>query len=265
MDEQEIIESGILELYVSGALPDAEILETEKAIADSPTIRREVEVIESSLITLAENVAPPLSSQVWTYILNAIGNVKTLGDTDGSKFNWSSVTGWAAAILLLGGLLWMLNQNNDLKDKIDLTTTENTMLEDELINTQSELAEAEDILTIVRDKNYNAIPLPGNPAVAPDAYAKIYYNKEENIAYVDAKELPTPPQGKVYQVWSLVMEPLTPSSMGLLNTLTATAEGLYKFENFPLAEGFGITLEPEGGSETPTMSQLYTLGTLPTP
>ena len=26
------------------------------------------------------------------------------------------------------------------------------------------------------------------------------------------------------------------------------------------AEGFGITLEPAGGSKTPTMEQLYTLG-----
>ncbi|MDX1427844.1 MAG: anti-sigma factor, partial [Salegentibacter mishustinae] len=28
---------------------------------------------------------------------------------------------------------------------------------------------------------------------------------------------------------------------------------------------FGITLEPEGGSETPTMDQLYVLGTVAAP
>lgn len=265
MDEQELIESGILELYVSGSLPDAELIEIESAIAKSKRLQKEVEVIEASFITLAENVAPPLSAQVWTYILDAIGNVRTLGKEGESKFNWASVSGWAAAIILAAGLLWMLQQNNTLEDSIELTTTENSDLENKLKETQDQLADVEDVLAIVRDKEYDAVPLPGNPGVAPDAYAKIYYNKEARIAYVDAKELPTPPEGKVYQVWSLIMEPLTPSSMGLLNTLTATAEGLYKFENFPDAEGFGITLEPEGGSETPTLTQLYTLGTISTP
>ena len=31
-------------------------------------------------------------------------------------------------------------------------------------------------------------------------------------------------------------------------------------ENANESEAFGITLEPEGGSETPTLEQLYTLG-----
>jgi len=33
-------------------------------------------------------------------------------------------------------------------------------------------------------------------------------------------------------------------------------------KNINISEGFGITLEPAGGSETPTMEQLYALGTV---
>ena len=51
-------------------------------------------------------------------------------------------------------------------------------------------------LDIVRSKDFNAINLPGNVAVAPTAYATVYYNKDENIAYIDAKGLPKPPKGK---------------------------------------------------------------------
>src|SRR5690606_18591465 len=101
---------------------------------------------------------------------------------------------------------------------------------------------------------------PGNQAVAPEAFAKVYLNKKENIAYIDAKGLPAPPRGKVYQVWSLKMEPLTPTSVGLITEQNQLGEGIYKFVNFPDPEAFGITLEPEGGSETPTLSQLYILG-----
>ena len=46
------------------------------------------------------------------------------------------------------------------------------------------------------------------------------------------------------------------------NTANEVEDGIYKFENVPDPEAFGITLEPAGGSEAPTLSQLYTLGTV---
>lgn len=266
MNEEEIIASGILELYVCGSLSESDIHEVEAAIDKFPTLKKEIEIIEASLITLAENVSPPLSTIVWTYILNAIRGAKSASsDTKEKPFNWAAVTGWAAAILLLGGLFWAMNQKSDLEQQIDFTTTENTELEDKLETTEKELLETENVLAVLRSDSFNTVILPGNATVAPEASAKIYYNKEEGIAYIDAENLPTPPKGKVYQVWSLIMEPLTPSSMGLLEELSAVQPNLYKFEKFPLAEGFGITLEPEGGSETPTLSQLYVLGTVSQP
>jgi len=268
MNEEEIIASGILELYVCGSLSNDDIREVEIAIDKFPNLKKEVEIIESSLITLAENVSPPLSSIVWTYILNAISSGTNADSTTGTNektFNWAGVTGWAAAILLLGGLFWVMNQKNTLEEKVEFTTTENTELEDQLQNSQQELLETENVLAVLRSDDYNTVILPGNDAVAPEASAKVFYNKEEGIAYIDAKSLPTPPKGKVYQVWSLILEPLTPSSMGLLEGLSAVQTDLYKFEKFPIAEGFGITLEPEGGSETPTLSQLYVLGTVSQP
>jgi hypothetical protein len=35
-----------------------------------------------------------------------------------------------------------------------------------------------------------------------------------------------------------------------------------RFKNVPESEGFGLTLEPAGGSEEPNLKQLYALGTL---
>ncbi|QIE58147.1 anti-sigma factor [Rasiella rasia] len=262
MTEEEIIESGKLELYVCGALPADEDVEIQEAVAASKVLQKEVEVIEASFITLAESVAPPLSAMVWTYILNTINKVTKLDRTDTSSTNWSAISGWAAAVVVLGGLFWMMNQNSTLEQDIELTTTENNKLEETLHNVEELQKINEGILADLRDDAFQKIPLPGNDAVAPEASAKMYYNATEGIAYLDADKLPAAPQGKVYQVWSLKMEPLTPSSMGLLEELTSVKPGLYKFENFTSAEGFGITLEPEGGSETPTLSQLYVLGTV---
>jgi len=260
MTPEEIIASGNLELYVCGALPPEEATEVEEAIALHPEIKREIELIEESLLHLAETVAPPLEAMTWTYILNSIRNVKDMGDSKVRSLNWPAITGWAAAILFMGGIMWMLKQTNDLNNSLQVTTTENTVLKEEKSTVENQLAENNKTLEILRSKDYQAYTLPGNQAVAPEAFAKVYFNKKENVAYIDVKGLPAPPRGKVYQVWSLKMEPLTPTSVGLIDSQSEAGEGIYKFINFPAPEAFGITLEPEGGSETPTLSQLYTLG-----
>lgn len=260
MNPEEIIASGILEMYVCGALPEDEALQVEQAIETYPEIKREIEIIEDSLLHLAEAVAPPVQAMTWTYILNSIRNVKNKEDNKVRTLNWPAITGWAAAILFMGGIMWMFNQTNKLNDSLQVTTTENTLLKEEKSNVENQLAENNEILEVLRSKDYQAYTLPGNQAVAPEAFAKVYLNKKDNVAYIDVKGLPAPPRGKVYQVWSLKMEPLTPTSVGLIAEQNETAEGIYKFVNFPDPEAFGITLEPEGGSETPTLSQLYILG-----
>ncbi len=260
MEPEEIITSGNLEMYVCGALPPEEALEIERAISAYPEVKREVELIEESLVHLAETVAPPLQAMTWTHILNSIRNLNNTNDSKVRSLNWPAITGWAAAIIFMGGIMWMLKQTNDLNDSLQVTTTENTILKEDKANAENQLVENNEILEVLRSKKYQSYTLPGNQAVAPEAFAKVYLNKTENVAYIDIKGLPTPPRGKVYQVWSLKMEPLTPTSVGLISSENKTSEGIYKFVNFPNPEAFGITLEPEGGSETPTLSQLYTLG-----
>ncbi|GHC53216.1 anti-sigma factor [Ulvibacter litoralis] len=260
MTAEEIIASGKLELYITGSLPSEEISEIEDAIATYPEVREEVETIEAALINLAESVAPPLPAMVWTYVLNSIKKIRNIDGTASNKTNWAAMSGWAAAILCFAGIFWMLKQNNDLNKSIQITNIQNTQLKEKVNLTEGELTKQNNLLSVIRSKDFNTITLPGNQAVAPDAYAKVYYNKAENIAYIDANGLPTPPSGKVYQVWSLTLDPLTPTSMGLLEAVTDADKGVHKFENIPTPEAFGITLEPAGGSTTPTLSQLYTLG-----
>ncbi len=60
------------------------------------------------------------------------------------------------------------------------------------------------------------------------------------------------------------MQPLTPTSVGLLASTAEANKRIYRFEGFSEPEAFGITLEPDGGSESPSLDQLYTLGTIPT-
>ena len=115
-------------------------------------------------------------------------------------------------------------------------------------------------LNVIRDDKNTVVALAGQ-AVAPTSFAKIYWNKDKQTVYVDATGLPEPPAGKVYQIWSLKLSPtLTPTSIGLLDDFKGNNEKLFAVSGTSDAEAFGITLEPAGGSKSPTMEQLYTLG-----
>ncbi len=261
MTVEEIIASGKLELYVCGSLPSEEISEIEEAISSYPEVRKEVEEIETALVHLAKIVAPPLPAMIWTSVLNSIRKVRNINE-DSTATNWAAITGWAAAILCIGGIFWMLQQNNTLKDDIKITTTENNELKERINRTEGKLSQVNELLAILGSKDFDAILLPGNDAVAPEAFAKVHFNKRDHLAYVDATGLPKAPVGKVYQVWSLKLDPLTPTNVGLLGNVEENGTNIFKFENIPDPEAFGITLEPEGGSDTPTLSQLYTFGTI---
>lgn len=259
---EELITSGKLELYVTDSLPVEERDEITAMISKHPEVQREIEKIERTLIDLGATVAPPITAQIWTNIIRAINGVRHLPQE--RKTNWTAVTGWAAAIACMLGLFWSINEKNNIQNDFDKVNTQNVVLSEKNESFNQSLTEAKEVLAVVRDKDYKAISLPGNQAVAPDAYATVYFDEKEGIAVIDASGLPTPPSDKEYQVWSLIMEPLTPSSMGLINETTAisTENKVYKFENLPETQAFGITLEPKGGSEAPTLSQLYTLGTV---
>ena len=261
MSAQEIIASGKLELYVYGGLTPEERNEVEEAMATYPEVVREVEAIEAAVMSLSSNTAPQVPSRVWSSVRS-----KITGKDNGVRRlpgrNWAAISGWAAAILCIGGIFWLLNKSNALQQDYDTTVTENEELKEQVVSSENQLAEANELLEILRSKEYNTILLPGNAPVAPEAYAKVFYNPNGNIAYIDTTGLPEAPEGIVYQAWSLTLDPLTPTSMGVMDDSTLAAGGIFKFDDVPTPEAFGITLEPAGGSEQPNLEQLYTLGTV---
>ena len=77
---------------------------------------------------------------------------------------------------------------------------------------------------------------------------------------MDGKGLPAPPKGKIYQIWSLKITPLTPTSLGTIDTFRTNSSKVFTIENPNESDAFGITLEPAGGSSSPSLDQLYALG-----
>lgn len=256
---EEYISSGILELYVYGALDEKESREVSEALREYPEIRKEVEEIETALQSLASGVAPYNPEELLASIKSKLSDngIKTLPAR--SSTPWISYIGWAASILLLVGLFFMIKKNNDLREQLNAEQVKTAKMEQQIADVREDAEKAQSLLAAIRSKEIKRVPLQGQQA-APEAYATVYWNKEENKAYIDAKDLPEPPRGKVYQVWSLKLSPLTPTSIGLLDNFDSDENKIFTLENANQSEAFGITLEPEGGSDAPTMEQLYVLG-----
>jgi anti-sigma-K factor RskA len=258
MNSKELIESGTLELYVFGKLSEEENKEVVSMAKNHPEVQEEILAIEQAIINLSQSVAPHLSATNYEKIRK-----KLLAKNDvisiHRKPSWTNYIGWASAAVFVIGFGLQYFKLDESKATIDKLATEKSIMQESIVDLEFEKQETEKVLAIVRDNNNIQVAL-GGQEIAPHAYAKAYYNKETKEVYIDALGLPIPPEGKVYQVWGLKLEPLTPKSIGLLENFTANNTKIFKVDKAEDAEAFGITLEPAGGSVSPTLEQLYTLG-----
>ncbi len=264
MDVKAYIASGILELYVAGTLTELENREVYEAMQEHAEIREEVERIEQAVRQLTASVSPTNTSAYEDRIKQTVLGEDSMDETPVVPFppqkrNWLAYSGWAAALVLGAGLFYLQQENQDLKSDIQTTEIENSYLEQQIEQANKSLDASRALVEILRDKNIGTTNLAGQTA-APEAYAKVYWNQEAQTVYIDAQGLPEPPPGKVYQVWSLKLNPLTPTSLGLLDDFAGDENKIFALTNANASEAFGITLEPAGGSESPTLEQLYTLG-----
>ena len=259
MEVSAYIESGILELYVFGTLSESETAEVAEMAAKYPEIQEEIISIEKAVISLSYSMAPYLSAanydRIRATLIEKHGKVVEMKP----KSSIALFIGWAAAVILMIGFAWQYTQLDSAKNEIVMIETENDTLEKQLNTVKLNQTQTESLLAVVRDQDNTVVAL-GGQAVSPESKAKVYWNQATQTVYVDAAGLPEPPQGYVYQVWALKLNPLTPTSIGLLDNFTTNDSRLFAVNNTTGAEAFGITLEPAGGSVSPTLEQLYTLG-----
>ncbi|MCU1566466.1 MAG: anti-sigma factor [Pseudarthrobacter sp.] len=87
--------------------------------------------------------------------------------------------------------------------------------------------------------------------VAAGGTATVLVSSSKDALVVKMNGVPAPPEGKVYQMWLIPRDGSAPVSQGLMD-----AEALSKpavVEGIASAAALGITVEPVGGSTSPTL------------
>lgn len=264
MTPQEYIDSGVLELYVYGLLNEQEVEEVNKMATLHPEIKQEIVYIEKTMMALSGSISPSIPVENFEKIKQQIFGIQTQEVTPeviqlAPKKNYREYAAWAAVLLLLAGLVYMFLEMNKSNEFILNLVDEKSKMVHKIDTLEFEATSKQRIIELLRDPNNQIVELTGQDA-APKSAAKIYWNSETQKVFVDGIGLPDPPEGMVYQVWALKLNPLTPMSIGLLNDFKTDTLKIFEVDQVLEAEAFGITLEPAGGSETPTLEQLFTLG-----
>lgn len=270
MDIKEYISSGIIEAYVMGLASEEEMRILDCIQKNNPEVRQAVLDAQNTLEDFASQqaIAPPpvLKPAIWAKIseesqeatvveqqrpvesvttpLYPTGNI----GNNKSPFSWIAV---AATILLIASVslnLYLSSNQNHIKSELaNLKTTQK--------NNELAYQNLKSKWDMVNNPNVRTIPLLGVEKY-PDMKAVVYFEKNANDVYLALENLPITPKDQQYQLWAIVDG--KPVSLGVFDQDSQVA--VQKMTAVKSAQAFAITLEKRGGSESPTMENMYVMG-----
>ena len=281
MNIQAYIESGILEEYVLGIVSPQEKQEVECMSHIYPEIKEELLRTESALeeYALRHKTEPPagLKDSIFGKMTFG-GELPEASEEEAEELTEaeispepvidrrleSTVVGGAAVItpmwakfaaaasivlaLLLG---WHANKINTMK-------ADANQMAERMDTLKKEMDYTNEIAQVYRNPAMKVIHLKGLDK-SPQSAVTALWDVNTNDVMLDVRNLPKPPAGKQYQLWSIVNG--TPVDIGMLDS---EYEGkilkMKQTKAGPVA--FAITLENEGGSPVPTMDQMFVMGSV---
>ncbi len=180
MDIQEYISSGILELYVYGALSEKESEEVTSFLKQYPEVETEVEEIEKSLLNLSAATAPYNPEEMLGVLKKKLSSAESVIPLK-RRTNWPAYVGWAACILFLVGSFVLYQKNVELRNNLAEMQVKNAQMESQIANAREDVKKTQELLDMMRNKDMIKVPLQGQKA-APDAYAAVYWDKQHSVA-----------------------------------------------------------------------------------
>ncbi len=93
----------------------------------------------------------------------------------------------------------------------------------------------------------------GSYVIPAGGTAGLAVSQEEDAAVVTLKDVPAPPEGSVYQMWRLPADGSAPVSVSTMTAEDVAGTAVTEIDDISAFRGIAITVEPDGGSATPTM------------
>ena len=287
MDLQQFVSSGLIELYALGIATADQAAEVERMAAEYPEVQRELDKVRTALERYGTlyTVQPPagLRDRILT-IPSGVPNVpdaeperreptpapraedptrRSPKGRSGNKLLPLALIGLSVLSLALAVLSVILFNRSDAEGervaalRAQLTQRDATLdsLQTACADTEETLNQVQSQLDFIQNPNTNPVELTPLRRRRNPAQAIVYWNAEQNRALVNPINLPAIDGNQTYQLWAETPRGLLP--VGTFQNTPAT------FQSVDFEEGavnLYVSLEPLGGSTTPTAGQVKLIG-----
>jgi hypothetical protein len=251
-----------LALYAMGALDDPQDLAALQAhLGTCGDCRRELEALRADMALLAlSTIGPQPPARSRERLVRAVAAEPRLERRNPQRYavghlrqRWFTFAPVMVMLMLavFSILLWRDLRNT--RRALRFTHAQLEQVQSDLARTNTELAEA----TMVRDLLHapDAWPLTlVSRKTPPQPQIKTVYSKQQGALLLMASNLTPLPENKIYQLWLLPADGGAPMPAGWFKP-DGKGNGMmfHKMSAGVIAKGFAVTIEPAGGSRTPTM------------
>jgi anti-sigma-K factor RskA len=275
LNNKEYISSGILESYILGHASPEEAGILECVMKNSNEVREAFEEAQKTfeMLATAQAVTPPddLRSKIWDKIQQQEKEVElNIGKpiipittnvqqnevkTEVQDIKTEKSSSWknfaiAASVLFLisiGANLYWMNSQSQINEKL-------VKLESETKSKNLAMQNMQQKLNIVANPDMKKVVLAGVDK-HPESKATVLWDTTSKDVYLNVNSLPKAPEGMQYQLWAIADG--KPVNAGMYSE---DKDGMIALANIPNAQAFAITLEKKGGSDVPTMENMYVMG-----
>lgn len=257
MNRKEYIKSGIIESYVLGLATEAERQELEAMCRKYPEIEQAKHEFEVSLEKhlLKEALNPPEHLKQKILLSLNITNKNGYQKNDPVPIRRINVWRWVAAacIVLLAGTSYLFYGTWDkyhklLAEKTSFENSTNPPDRDEVMAALHPIVQRPSV-------KWSIMAEPENTS---HCMAHVYWDSLSTNTYLLLGNIPRPLSDKQFQLWAIQNNQAT--NLGLFDI---QKEGqLVQMKNITNGKVFVITIEPKGGSATPTLNATYAKGEL---
>ncbi len=256
MTPQEIINSGLLELYVLGQLEGEELQTVESAIESDATVRSELREIEEAMGKFAAIHALPADQSILNRALEQINQLDKPStetpkpsDSD-SQASVKSMWSWLGPVSAIAAGLAMIIAYIQF-DKVNVLTDEIDAIIADCEETKNQLNNQETLYAALSDENNRPVLIEPTPKY-PDTRLIIHHNEVNGENYLQISNLPTLSDGLAFQLWSLkgTDAPIP------LTVFSEDGQVVIPIDYVANTDAYAITIEPAGGSQAPNLDEL---------
>lgn len=259
------LESSLLEEYLLGLTDESQSAEVERMLDAYPEVKQEYERMQEDVESFCAAYAKKPPSDLKAFILDGIDEKPaqpTATHIPGSQrrevpvvpmarqgMNWLTAAASVVALIAISAAVYFWNQQQTLVAELDTAKKERAQIAAQLNQLNTTMAQTVSMNSLAYHPKTNCVLLQGN-AKANELGVVAYWNEETQQSFLNVLWLPEM-EGKVFQLWADVH-----GEMINLGVLDPTQAPFAPIEFKTDAESLNITIEPEGGSDHPTVTDL---------